>query len=153
MGRYVLNTKDKKIDAENSGAKFASEFFCFALEWTTERVFPAPARRLDMEREEMGLEELGQEELLEELRRLAAWRNNDVVKLAFLDGEAADQVDALDLSGVVELKRNANGTFEAKFVDKVRVLTMIRELMEERRDGELGAFLDGLCRDGEADEG
>lgn len=105
-----------------------------------------------MEREEKRLEELGQDELLEELRRLVAWRNNDVVKLAFLDGEAADQVDALDLSGVVELKRNANGTFEAKFVDKVRVLTMIRELMEERRDGELEAFLDGLCRDGEADE-
>ena len=38
-------------------------------------------------------------------------------------------------------------------MDKVRVLTMIRELMEERRDGALGAFLDGLCRDGEADEG
>lgn len=105
-----------------------------------------------MEREEKRLEELGQDELLEELRRLAAWRNNDVVKLAFLDREAADQVDALDLSGVVELKRNANGTFEAKFVDKVRVLTMIRELMEERRDGELEAFLDGLCRDGKADK-
>ena len=57
----------------------------------------------------------------------------------------------LDLSGVVELKRNANGTFEAKFVDKVRILSMIRELMEERRDGELGAFLDGLCRGGEGD--
>lgn len=126
-------------------------FFCLAPEWTTKRAFPAPARRLGMEREEKRLEELGQDELLEELRRLAAWRNNDVVKLAFLDGEAADQVDALDLSGVVELKRNANGTFEAKFVDKVRVLTMIRELMEERRDGELEAFLDGLCRDGEAD--
>lgn len=152
MGRYVLNTKDKKIDAENSGAELASEFFCFAPEWTTDGGFPAPARRVGMEREEMGLEELGQAELLEELRRLAAWRNNDVVKLAFLDGEAADQVDALDLSGVVELKRNANGTFEAKFVDKVRVLTMIRELMEERRDGELEAFLDGLCRDGEADK-
>ena len=104
-----------------------------------------------MEREEKRLEELGQDELLEELRRLAAWRNNDVVKLAFLDGEAADQVDALDLSGVVELKRNANGTFEAKFVDKVRVLTMIRELMEQRRDGELGEFLDGLYGPGDGD--
>ena len=78
-----------------------------------------------MEREGKKLEELGQEELLEELRRLAEWRNNDVVKLAFLDGEAADKVDALDLSGVVELKRNANGTFEAKFVDKVRILSKI----------------------------
>ena len=103
-----------------------------------------------MEREGKKLEELGQEELLEELRRLAEWRNNDVVKLAFLDGEAAEQVDGLDLSGVVELRRNANGTFEAKFVDKVRVLAMLRELMDEGRDGALEDFLDGLCppRDG-----
>lgn len=134
------------------GQRLPRNFFILASEWTTEGAFPVAARRLGMEREEKRLEELGQDELLEELRRLAAWRNNDVVKLAFLDGEAADQVDALDLSGVVELKRNANGTFEAKFVDKVRVLTMIRELMEERRDGELEAFLDGLCRDGEADK-
>ena len=90
-------------------------------------------------------------ELVGYLRKLAKWKNNDVVKLAFLDGEDAERVDGLDLSGVVELKRNANGTFEAKFVDKVRILSMIRELMEERRDGELGAFLDGLCRGGEGD--
>ena len=70
------------------------------------------------------------QELLDELRRLARWKNNDVVKLAFLDGEEADGVDALDLSGVVELRRNANGTFEAKFVDKVRVLAMLREVLD-----------------------
>lgn len=98
------------------------------------------------------MEDLGREELLALLRRLAEWKNNDVVKLAFLDGEDADRVDALDLAGVVELKRNANGTFEAKFVDKVRVLSMLRELMDERRDGELGAFLDGLRRAGDGDE-
>ena len=96
--------------------------------------------------DEMGKrpEEMGPEKLLAYLCRLAEWKNNDVVKLAFLDQEDGEQVDELDLSGVVELKRNANGTFEAKFVDKVRVLGMIRELMEERRDGELGKFLDGL---------
>ena len=98
-------------------------------------------------------EDMGQEELLEYLRRLAEWKNNDVVKLAFLNPEDAERVDGLDLSGVVELKRNANGTFEAKFVDKVRVLGMIRELMDERRDGELGEFLDGLCGPGDGDEG
>ena len=62
-------------------------------------------------------------------------------------------VDELDLSGVVELKRNANGTFEARFVDKVRVLAMLRELMEERRDGELEGLLDGLCRGSDGGEG
>ena len=90
-------------------------------------------------------ERRARQELMDELRRLAKWKNNDVVKLAFLDGEEADKVDALDLSGVVELRRNANGTFEAKFVDKVRVLAMLRELMERRQDGELREFLDGLC--------
>ena len=97
--------------------------------------------------------ELGQEELLEYLRGLVEWRNNDVVKLALLGQEEEPRVEELDLSGVVELKRNANGTFEAKFVDKVRVLAMIRELMEERRDGTLGDFLDGLYGPEDGDEG
>lgn len=91
-------------------------------------------------------------ELAAYLRRLAEWKNNDVVKLAFLEGEAVNQVDELDLTGVVELKRNANGTFEAKFVDRVRVLAMLRELMEERRDGALEDFLDGLSGPGDGDK-
>ena len=98
-------------------------------------------------------EEMGQEELLNYLIRLVEWKNNDVVKLALLGPEDGPKVDELDLSGVVELKRNATGTFEAKFVDKVRVLAMIRELMEERRDGALGEFLDGLYEPGDGDEG
>ena len=106
----------------------------------------------DMDNGEKRLEELGQEELVEYLRQLAAWKNNDVVKLAFLEPEDRARVDELDLTGVVELKRNTNGTFEAKFVDKVRVLTMLRELMDERRDGELGAFLDGLYGQEDGDE-
>ena len=98
-------------------------------------------------------EKLGQEELLEYLRRLMEWKNNDVVKLALLGQEDGQQVEELDLSGVVELKRGANGAFEAKFVDKVRVLAMLRELMDERRDGALGEFLDGLYQPGDGDEG
>ena len=97
--------------------------------------------------------EMRQEELLEYLRRLVEWRNNDVVKLALLGPEDGPKVEELDLSGVVELKRNANGTFEAKFVDKVRVLAMLRELMDERRDGALGELLDGLYHPEDGDEG
>lgn len=95
----------------------------------------------------------GKKELAAYLRKLARWKNNDVVKLAFLEPERMDEVDKLDLTGVVELKRNANGTFEARFVDKVRVLAMLRELMEERRDGELEGLLDGLCRGSDGGEG
>ena len=90
---------------------------------------------------------------MEYLKRLGEWRNNDVVKLALMGPEDGPKVEELDLSGVVELKRNANGAFEAKFVDKVRVLGMIRELMEERRDGALGEFLDGLYHSEDGDEG
>ncbi|MDE6282075.1 MAG: XRE family transcriptional regulator [Oscillospiraceae bacterium] len=105
----------------------------------------------------MGTQEKSEEqkirqELVAYLRKLAKWKNNDVVKLAFLEPENVDRVDKLDLTGVVELKRNANGTFEAKFVDKVRVLAMLRELMEERRDGKLEDFLDGLSGPGDGDE-
>ena len=97
--------------------------------------------------------EMGQEELVEHLRRLLEWRNNDVVKLAMLEPEDGQKEENLDLSGVVELKRSAGGVFEAKFVDKVRVLAMLRELMEERRDSALGQFLDGLYGPEDGDEG
>ena len=90
-------------------------------------------------------------ELVAYLRKLARWKNNDVVKLAFLEPERIDEVDKLDLTGVVELKRNPNGTFEAKFVDKVRVLAMLRELMDERQDGELEDFLNSLYQPGEGE--
>ncbi len=106
-----------------------------------------------MEREGKRPEEPGREELLAHLKKLAEWKNNDVVKLAFLDPEEAETVDRLDLSGVAELKRNANGTFEAKFVDKVRVLSMLRELLEERRDGALEEFLNGLSGQGDGGAG
>ncbi len=105
----------------------------------------------------MGTQERAEEqklrqELVARLRKLARWKSNDVVKLAFLEAGDGAQVDKLDLTGVMELKRNANGTFEAKFVDKVRVLAMLRELVEERRDGALEEFLDGLSRPGDGDE-
>lgn len=109
-------------------------------------------RRFGMSTREKTEEEKIRQELVAYLRKLAKWKNNDVVKLAFLEAEDVDRVDKLDLTGVVELKRNANGTFEARFVDKVRVLGMLRELMDEKRDGELGDFLDGLYQAEDGDE-
>ena len=105
-----------------------------------------------MDTREKSEEQQIRRELVAYLRKLAKWKNNDVVKLAFLEAEDAERVDKLDLTGVVELKRNANGTFEAKFVDKVRVLAMLRELMEERRDGALEDFLDELSGPGDGGE-
>lgn len=95
--------------------------------------------------------ETGKQALLDHLQRLAEWRNNDVVKLAFLEDGDTGEVEKLDLTGVVELKRNPNGTFEAKFVDRVRVLAMLRELLEQQDDGRLEEFMDAL-RPGDGDE-
>ena len=69
-------------------------------------------------------------ELLAYLRKLAKGKNNDVVRLAFLEPGNLEVVDRLDLTGVAEFKRNANGALEVKFVDRVKVLAMLRELAE-----------------------
>lgn len=91
-------------------------------------------------------------ELLRCLRRLAKWKSNDVVKLLFLDPEDPGGVDGLDLSGVTELKRNANGTFEVKLVDRVKVLDMLRQLLAEQDDGVLESFMEQIRYTGDGDE-
>ncbi len=80
--------------------------------------------------------------ILNELQKLAKWRSNDVAKLAFLEREDLAQMDELDLTGLTELRRNANGTFEAKFVDQVKVLEMMKQLSEQESDGALKKFLE-----------
>ena len=105
-----------------------------------------------MDTQERSEEQKIRQELVAYLRKLAKWKNNDVVKLAFLEESDGAQVDKLDLTGVVELKRNANGTFEAKFIDPVRVLAMLRELMDDKKDNGLEDFMDALKQpeDGDA---
>lgn len=83
------------------------------------------------------------EEMLGRLRKLADRRVNDAVKLAFLTEETAQQVDKLDLSGLVELKRSEKG-FEARFVDQMKVLEMMRELMERDKAEEVQEFFRAL---------
>jgi hypothetical protein len=90
--------------------------------------------------------------LLSELRRLAKWRNNDVVKLLFLEREDLDLVDGLDLTGLTELRRGTNGSFEVKFVDRLQVLELMRELMEKEEGKVLEGLLDELRQPGDGDE-
>lgn len=82
-------------------------------------------------------------ELLERLQRLADRRVNDAVKLAFLREETAQELDRLDLSGLVELKRSEKG-FEAKFVDPLRVLEMMQALTQRDSEQEAEAFFEAL---------
>lgn len=73
-------------------------------------------------------------ELLKRLRKLADRPVNDAVRLAFLTPETADEAKQLDLSGLTELKRTDKGV-EVKFVDQIKVLEMMRELMEQDTGG------------------
>ena len=100
----------------------------------------------------MSREDAQREEMLDRLRRLADRRVNDAVKLAFLREETAGQVDDLDLSGLVELKRSEKG-FEAKFVDQIKVLEMMRDLMERSDTQAAEEFFRALNEKPGAEEG
>lgn len=90
----------------------------------------------------MGKNEEHRAELLERLRKLADRPVNDAVKLAFLTPETAEQARDLDLSGLTELKRTDKGV-EIKFVDQIKVLEMMQELME-RDPGDAEEFFRAL---------
>ena len=82
-------------------------------------------------------------EMLARLRKLADRKVNDAVKLAFLDAEQVEKVDELDLSGLVELKKTEKG-FEARFVDQIKVLEMMRDLMEQNATEAAEEFFQAL---------
>lgn len=103
-----------------------------------------------MAADEKKLEKRRREELVNCLRRLAKWKANDAVKLAFLEAEELGAMEELDLMGVTELRRNANGTVEVKFVDRVKVLAMLREMLEEEQGGALVEMLEGF---GQSEDG
>ena len=67
------------------------------------------------------------EEVIEQIEALATSRINDAVRLAFLTEEELGILESLDLSAVTELKRNANGTVELKFLDRLAALQWLLE--------------------------
>ena len=95
---------------------------------------------------------LDREQLLEQMRTLACAKVNDAVKLAFLREATAGQVDELELSWLVELKRSEKGV-EAKFVDQIKVLEMMRDLMERSDTQAAEEFFRALNETSGAEEG
>lgn len=83
-------------------------------------------------------------EVLHQMMELAAHPVNDAVRLAFLGEEARAEIEGLDLCGLAEFKRNANGAVEVKLIDRLAVLQTLLERVEgEEGDGAL-AFLQAL---------
>lgn len=84
------------------------------------------------------------QKIMEELGKLARYRCNDAVRLAFLTEEEAGKISRLDLTGLTELKRGSNGSIEIKLVDRLRVLELMDRIDQRESDEDLGAFLSGL---------
>lgn len=83
-------------------------------------------------------------EMIEELRRLVKSRNNDAVKLAFLEAGDAAAIKRLDLRGVTELKRSEKGCFEVKFIDRLKAMELLERLCGKTETDGLEEFLEGL---------
>lgn len=89
--------------------------------------------------------------LLKRLKRLADGKINDSVKLLFFGEEELERLEELDLTGLVELKKSDKGV-EMKFVDPIRAIAMMRELMEERDEQSAQSFFHALNQAADGDD-
>lgn len=90
-------------------------------------------------------------ELAEQLKRLAESRANDAVKLAFLQEENREEIDALELDALSEFKRSGNGGVEIKLLDRVKVLERLAELGAGKNRSGTSALLKAIRACGEED--
>ena len=87
---------------------------------------PGTQKRLDRMRE-TAAGQLHREDALRRLAQLAFGQANDAVRLA-MQGQSA-LAEGLDLSAVAEVKVTDKGGMEIKFVDRVRALETLCELL------------------------
>ena len=88
--------------------------------------------RLEQMRE-AAVGQLRREDVLRRLAQLAFGRANDGVRLALLGREAG--MEHMDLSAVSEIKVTDKGGVEIKFVDRVKALATLCELLESSGSG------------------
>lgn len=93
----------------------------------------------------MAKKKLGREDVIAALSKLAFGRVNRGVELAYLEAATPQRIRQMDLSAVAEFKRNSNGTVEVKFIDRVKALTALYEMLGGSEDGdETDAFFRAL---------
>ena len=79
------------------------------------------------------------EAVIGEILALVRCPANDAMKLGFGEPPSAAEIDALDLRGLIELKRDEKGKTELKFIDRLRALEVLLAQMpdEEAQSGAL----------------
>lgn len=88
------------------------------------------------------------EELLEQMRALACAKVNDAVKLAYLPQEERDAIGRLNLTALAEFRRSGAGTVEMRFVDRMKALETLLELLSPDGEEQLESFLQRMEEDG-----
>jgi len=85
-------------------------------------------------------------EVLEALRDIALGRPNDIVRLAFADGEK--ELGGLDLMLLSEVKRTAGGAVEFRLADRAELFKLLLEelRLEESRTGGARSFFEAMDR-------
>lgn len=95
--------------------------------------------------------EIKKEQVLRALADLAFAKPNNAVELAFADELTPRRIQRMELSALAELRRVSNGTVELKFVDRVRALTALYELISRSESGDgTEAFFRALEQAGES---
>ena len=77
----------------------------------------------------MGKKDVRREDVIEALKEIAFGRVNRGVELTYLSEPTAQLIRKMDLSAVAEFKRNGNGTVEVKFVDRVKALSALYDML------------------------
>ena len=80
------------------------------------------------------------------MRKIAAALD---VSVAYLEDPTAERIRKMDLSTVAEFKRGANGAVEIKFVDRVKALGTLYEMLGGGDENEAAEFLQALEQAGE----
>lgn len=101
----------------------------------------------------MGKQDISREKVIAALGALAFGRVNRSVELAFSEEVTPDKIRRMDLSAVSEFKKGGNGTVEIKFIDRVKALSALYEMLGSGADeDETEAFFRALEEAGEEGE-
>ena len=82
------------------------------------------------------------------MRALACAKVNDAVKLAYLPQEERDAIGRLNLTALAEFRRSGAGTVEMRFVDRMKALETLLELLSPDSEEQLESFLQRMEEDG-----
>lgn len=77
----------------------------------------------------MAQKELTRADVIRQLWRIACSRPSAAVALAYQEKPSREAIQRLDLGAVSEFRRNSAGSVEIKFVDRVKALQALYELL------------------------